>query len=163
MASLLSRRVFLAAGSAAFAGLLAGCGGGGSIDELEVPAAGGPSRPAPTGADAVLASLAYADFDHRMGPGWELTSAEGERAPLELTEVVDRSHENPYATAMGFRAPFSATFEGPADRCCAEGRYDLTHPELGTVTVFAAYGGTVERETVMRTTVKTNVYALHFD
>lgn len=166
MASALSRRVFLAASGAAFAGFLAGCGGGGAIDALDpTPAPGAPGAPLPpsTGADALLRSLARGDFESRLGGGWALASPEGEHAALELTEVVDRSHENPEADTLGLRAPFSATFEGPADRCCAEGRYDLSHPELGTVTVFATYGGTVERETVMRTTVSSNVYALHFD
>jgi hypothetical protein len=158
----LTRRGFVLAGGACMAGFLAACGGAGSF----APSGTGGSATLGSlpGGDPneVLASLRLEHFDRLVGDSVRMSDGEG-TADVTILETVDHCHLNDENPELGIREPFSVVLEGPGDFCSQEGRYDLTHPELGTVTVFVTYMGPHEATSIVGSTVETNRYEIHFN
>jgi hypothetical protein len=82
----------------------------------------------------VLETLTRHDFERRLGQGFRLALSAAEALDLTLIEVREAM-----AGGLGspHRAPFSVVFRGgPRTRHLPQQIYDLTHPELGTLSIF---------------------------
>lgn len=141
----LTRRGFLASASAFAATALAACGGGGAAPW----SAGGADVPLAleTDPDRRLARVERRHFEPLVGSSFRM-AADGS-GPVDvtqvvLTELVDLRATNPEAKAMGFREPFALALRGPAELLGREGTCVLDHPEIGPVSVFVCFGGTVD-------------------
>jgi len=180
----LNRRTFIAAAGAVVAGTLTGCGAGGGLPATDLGSdLGGEGPPVtPTGGDVIdilqeaseadptLFHLTRANFEVWTGETFELRepgaleSVTLESVALELVGVEDRSHEmTPEARDLGLREPFSVRLLASLDTDAPEGRYDVSHPGMGTVTVQVSDGGTTEDSTQPHVGPEQRVYELHFN
>jgi hypothetical protein len=90
-----------------------------------------------------LAMLTKADFDPFLGTVFQLETAPGESAPLELIEV---SGYPPRAMHSGAsREPFSLLFRGGKDLVASQQIFKLHHPELGSYELFLVPVGNDEK------------------
>ena len=177
----LNRRTFIAAAGAVVAGTLTGCGaGGGALPAGDLgsdPGGDGPPTVTPTGGDVIdilkeaseadptLFYLTRTDFEVWTGETFELREAGAlESVTLELVAVQDRSHEmTPEARELGLREPFSVRLFASLDTDAPEGRYEVSHAGMGTVTVQVSDGGTTEDAIEPHVGPEMRVYELHFN
>ncbi len=99
----------------------------------------------PTFFKPTLAMLTKADFDPCLGTTFQLETAPGESATLELIEVSGYPRRTRHSGAT--REAFSLLFRGTKDLAVSQQIFKLTHPDLGSHELFLVPVGADENGT----------------